>query len=60
VRELALANRRITILEVADVLGISFGSVQRKNKLKSGMWGWFLHHDNASAHSTLFVPEIAV
>jgi hypothetical protein len=33
VRELALANRRITVLEVANKLGISFGSVQRKNKL---------------------------
>jgi hypothetical protein len=27
VRELALANKRITVLEVANMLGISFGSV---------------------------------
>jgi hypothetical protein len=38
-RELALVYRRITSLEFANKLEISFGSVQRKNKLKSGMWG---------------------
>jgi hypothetical protein len=39
VRELALANSIITVLEVANMLGISFGSVQKKNKPKCGMWG---------------------
>jgi hypothetical protein len=38
-RELALANTIITVLEVANMLEISFGSVQRKNKPKCGMWG---------------------
>jgi hypothetical protein len=37
VRELVLENRRITIHEVASMLGISFGSVQSKNNQKSGM-----------------------
>jgi len=39
VKELVLGNRIITIREVANRLGISFGSVQRENNLKSGIWG---------------------
>jgi hypothetical protein len=36
VRELVLATRIIIILEFVNILGISFGSVQRKNKPKCG------------------------
>jgi hypothetical protein len=34
-----LGNGIITIHEVANMLGISFGSVLRENNLRSGIWG---------------------
>jgi hypothetical protein len=39
VKELVLGNRIITIREVANMLGISFGSVQTENNLRSGILG---------------------
>jgi hypothetical protein len=38
-KEFVLGNRIITIHEVVNLLGILFGSVQRENNLRSGIWG---------------------
>jgi hypothetical protein len=39
VKELVLGNRIITICEAANMLGISFRSVQRENNLRNGISG---------------------
>jgi hypothetical protein len=60
VKEFIITNKRITICEMADILEISFVSVQRPMKDKwSETWNsgdWFLHHDNTLL-TVLSVPE---
>ena len=51
VKKMILANRRITVREIAEDLGISIGSNLWKNK------NWLLHHDNAPAHTSLLVRD---
>jgi hypothetical protein len=59
VQEQSIKNRRTTILKVANMLGISFGSVQRILKAKfCEKWNlgkWFLQHNDALAHVALSV-----
>ncbi|XP_018407151.1 PREDICTED: putative uncharacterized protein FLJ37770 [Cyphomyrmex costatus] len=51
IKELVLENRRLTIRELVDMVGISIGSVQ---KILKDHLVWFLHHDNAPSHAALF------
>ena len=58
VKQMILENRRITIREVSDEIGISFGSCQAI--FSDVLWqnnSWKLHHDNAPAHNSLLVRE---
>lgn len=50
IKELVLQNRRLTTRELADIVGISNGSVNTNNS-------WFLHHDNAPSHTALVLRE---
>ncbi|XP_032690622.1 uncharacterized protein LOC116853602 [Odontomachus brunneus] len=57
VKKMIMNNRRITIREVADDIGIPFGSCQA---IFSDLWrnnSWQLHHDNAPTHTSLLVRE---
>ncbi|KAG5317509.1 MOS1T transposase, partial [Acromyrmex heyeri] len=61
VKKIVLANRRITVREVAEDLNISIGSCHSifTNDL-GNLWknkNWLLHHDNAPAHISLLVRE---
>lgn len=54
VKEIIMNDRRITIREVAEDVGISIGS------FGPDLWrndSWLLHHDNAPAHTSLLVRE---
>ncbi|KAG5342375.1 MOS1T transposase, partial [Acromyrmex heyeri] len=52
VKKIVLANRRITVREVAEDLNISIGSCHSIFTNDLGM-----HHDNAPAHTSLLVRE---
>ncbi|KAG5326444.1 MOS1T transposase, partial [Acromyrmex heyeri] len=61
VKKIVLANRRITVREVAEDLNISIGSCHSifTNDL-GNLWknkNWLLHYDNAPAHTSLLVRE---
>jgi transposase len=52
VRSLILEDRRLTVREIADEVGISTGSAVRRKR--PDLWAshnWQLHHNNAPAHS---------
>ncbi|UYV74679.1 hypothetical protein LAZ67_12000515, partial [Cordylochernes scorpioides] len=53
VLELVHEDRRITVREVAEEAGISFGSTKSIMKDKTAGASWILHHDNAPAHTAL-------
>ncbi|KYN09459.1 PREDICTED: uncharacterized protein LOC108769730 [Trachymyrmex cornetzi] len=58
VKKIVLANRRITVREVAEDLNISIGSCH--SIFTNDLWknkNWLLHHDNAPAHTSLLVRE---
>ncbi|KAG5310804.1 GVQW3 protein, partial [Acromyrmex insinuator] len=58
VKKIVLANRRITVREVAEDLNISIGSCH--SIFINDLWknkNWLLHHDNAPAHTLLLVRE---
>ncbi|EGI59805.1 FLJ37770-like protein, partial [Acromyrmex echinatior] len=65
VKKIVLANRRITVREVAEDLNISIGSCHSIFTNDLGMRrvaakfnkNWLLHHDNALAHISLLVRE---
>lgn len=61
VKEFIFLNKRITICEDTNMLGISLWLVQRTMKDEcSEKWDsgdWFLYPDNTSAHSALSLPQ---
>jgi transposase len=52
VRDLILQNRRFTVREIAEDVGIT---VPRKRPQLWTNQSWVLHHDNAPAHSSFLV-----
>ncbi|CAK9833055.1 Mariner Mos1 transposase [Anthophora retusa] len=58
IKKLVLQNRRLTIRDLSDTVGISNGSVNTKKR--SELWrnnSWFLHHDNAPSHTALVIRD---
>lgn len=63
--EIVHSNRRLTIREMSDDCGISFGSCQRiwtehlrmHTQDTHDSKSWVLHHDNAPAHSSLLIRD---
>jgi transposase len=56
VRAVIRGNRRLTVREVANEVGISIGSCHQI--LRPELWEnqtWMLHHDNAPAHASLLI-----
>ena len=56
VRVVIRGNRRLTVREVANEVGISIGSFHQI--LRPELWEnqtWMLHHDNAPAHASLLI-----
>ena len=52
IEELVHKNRRLTIRDLADTIGISRGSLNIVSKDIFGRNSWFLHYDNALSHSS--------
>jgi ribosomal protein S25 len=65
VKKMVLANRRTTVIEIAEDLGISIGSCHsilidnlgKRRVAKKKNKNWLLHHDNAPAHISLLVRD---
>ncbi|CAK9826080.1 Protein GVQW3 [Anthophora retusa] len=58
IKKLVLQNRRLTIKDLSDTVGISNGSVNTKKRPE--LWrnnSWFLHHDNAPSHIALVIRD---
>jgi hypothetical protein len=63
-KQLVRGDRRITIYQVANELGISYGSAQttvthdvRRKRPEMRRGGWMLHQDNAPSHTAMTVQE---
>ena len=57
IKELVYKNRRLTIRDLADTIGISRGSLNTVPNDILGNNSWFLHHDNAPSHTALVLRD---
>ena len=57
IKDLMVNNRRLTIRDLSESVGISKGSVNTILKDVLGVFSWFLHHDNAPSHTAIILRE---